>query len=310
MMRNAISICVVAASLAACGPAQLRHDAAVGDDANVPTCTPNATDQEGCSCTPGTSRACYPNDVDPGTRNVGACHDGMQACNASGEFGIYGPCTGAATPMPENCTNGIDDNCDGKIDCADPTCATNAACRTGCTDGQTRPCYDGPSGTENVGICMDGTQTCANGMWPANCPGEVLPQPQDCTSPIDKACNHLPGCFNIFVCSTNPACMQHCMVTNPMCVCPTGNGDTATCPDGTHGVSNGLFPPTVECCPCTANDCGDANCCADAVCAGNAACSGVTCKPLPPSCNGQVSFDCDDFPEDCDEPCCKCSMCP
>jgi hypothetical protein len=23
-----------------------------------------------------------------------------------------------------------------------------------------------------------------------------------------------------------------------------------------------------------------------------------------------VNADCDDFPEDCDEPCCKCTMCP
>jgi hypothetical protein len=26
--------------------------------------------------------------------------------------------------IPENCTNGVDDNCDGKIDCADPECVT------------------------------------------------------------------------------------------------------------------------------------------------------------------------------------------
>ena len=27
------------------------------------------------------------------------------------------------------------------------------------------------------------------------------------------------------------------------------------------------------------------------------------------SCGGKVNFDCDDFPEDCDEPCCPCSTC-
>jgi hypothetical protein len=31
---------------------------------------------------------------------------------------------------------------------------------------------------------------------------------------------------------------------------------------------------------------------------------------LPASCNGMVDTDCDDFPEDCDEPCCYCSNCP
>ena len=50
--------------------------------------------------------------------------------------------------------------------------------------------------------------------------------------------------------------------------------------------------------------------CGEAVCAGSSSCAGLTCKPLPASCNGQVNFDCDDFPEDCDEPCCPCSNCP
>jgi hypothetical protein len=93
-------------------------------------------------------------------------------------------------------------------------------------------------------------------------------------------------------------------------VCPKGEGDVATCPDGMVGISMGAFPGTVECCPCTANDCGNPGCCAESVCAGNSACTGLTCKALPASCMGQVNFDCDDFPEDCDEPCCKCTTCP
>jgi hypothetical protein len=47
------------------------------------------------------------------------------------------------------------------------------------------------------------------------------------------------------------------------------------------------------------------------VCAGNSACNTVTCtNSLPASCNGMTNADCDDFPEDCDEPCCRCSSCP
>jgi hypothetical protein len=183
----------------------------------------------------------------------------------TGEFPSWGACGGAVTPVAENCTDGLDNNCNGKIDCADPTCATDPACKTGCTDGQTRPCYDGPQGTQDVGTCHGGMQTCAGGMWPSNCPGEQLPK---------------------------------------------GSGDTATCPEGMLGVTKGGFPGSVECCPCTANDCGNAACCGETVCAGNSQCSQYTCKPLPASCNGQVNADCDDFPEDCDEPCCKCTNCP
>jgi hypothetical protein len=293
-----------------CGPSNRLHgDGGVAgpDAARIIGCGSDSGDQQGCGCSGTMSRACYSGQ--PATRNMGVCHDGMQVCSG-GEVGMYGTCDGEVLPGGENCTNGIDDNCDGLVDCADPTCATDPTCNTGCTDGQTRQCYDGPSGTLGVGTCKPGTQTCANGQWPTTCPGEVLPMPEDCSSPSDLNCNYLPGCFDIFSCATSPACQQSCSLTRSDCVCPMGQGDVATCPEGTLGVTNGGFPGTVECCPCTASDCGNAACCGESVCAGNAACNGLTCNTLPASCNGQVNFDCDDFPEDCDEPCCKCTTCP
>lgn len=158
-------------------------------------------------------------------------------------------------------------------------------------------------------------QTCAGGMWPATCPGEVVPTAENCGDPLDHNCNFLPGCLDLFACVLSPACQSSCDMTkvNPGCMCPQGSGDTATCPEGMFGVTVGgslTSPGMDECCPCTASDCGNAGCCGEAVCAGNAQCAGLTCKPLPASCNGQVNQDCDDFPEDCDEPCCKCTMCP
>jgi hypothetical protein len=72
------------------------------------------------------------------------------------EFASWGPCMGAALPTrevpgdgvdqdcngvddgtgcaseqltPESCANGIDDDCDALIDCQDPDCMTDAACR-------------------------------------------------------------------------------------------------------------------------------------------------------------------------------------
>jgi hypothetical protein len=304
---------IAALVLASCGPrAGLRPgDGGVGDgataDGRMISCATDSLDQQGCPCDPTAApRACF--SADPSTRGVGLCKDGTQTCPNS-EFPTYSECVGEVLPVGENCTNGLDDNCDGTIDCADPTCATDPACDTGCNDGQTRACYDGPAGTLGVGTCMAGTQTCANGMWPSNCPGETLPTTEDCSSPADKNCNYLPGCFDIFACLTSPACMTQCQTTKAECVCPKGEGDVATCPDGMVGITNGTFPGTVECCPCTASDCTNPGCCAEPVCAGNAACNGLTCNTLPASCNGQVNFDCDDFPEDCDEPCCKCTSC-
>jgi hypothetical protein len=155
-------------------------------------------------------------------------------------------------------------------------------------------------------------QTCMNGQWPSTCTGEVTPQPENCCDALDHNCNGLPGCFDIFSCLTAMCCQESCNMNNvdPGCVCMTGAGDTATCPQGDHYVHKGPIPGgTDECCPCTVQDCGNSNCCGEAVCAGNAWCANMTCNPLPASCNGMVSADCDDFPEDCDEPCCECTQC-
>lgn len=65
-----------------------------------------------------------------------------------------------------------------------------------CKPGATETCYDGPAGTQGVGICKAGTKTCAAGgaSW-GPCAGEVLPQPADCASGMDKHCDgKVPAC--------------------------------------------------------------------------------------------------------------------
>jgi hypothetical protein len=324
MTARRTCILVVTLLFGACGPTDLHTsdggvdgDAGAGGDGGgaIMSCMPNQPDLTSCGCTtPNAVRACYPANLDQTTRGKGMCRDGQQTCIASGEFSGWGRCMGAVGPATEICGDNLDNNCDGRIDCADPACATSASCRSGCTDGQTRPCYDGPSGTAGIGICRQGMQTCTGGMWPTTCPGEVTPSPENCADTMDHNCNGLPGCLDIFACLFAQNCQEQCR-PDPGCVCPTGSvaDDTAMCPDGMlgretgGGIDNGGF---VECCPCTANDCGNSGCCGERVCAGNPSCSGLTCRPLPASCNGQVSFDCDDFPEDCDQPCCKCRNCP
>ena len=61
-----------------------------------------------------------------------------------------------------------------------------------------------------------------------------------CADPLDHNCNHAPGCLDLFVCITDPACQGKCK--SPLdtgCVCPEGSGDTATCPKGWLIVHSG-----------------------------------------------------------------------
>jgi hypothetical protein len=274
----------------------------------LPECNPQSLDLVGCNCPAGgATRACYTGPAT--TRNIGLCKDGSQTCIASGEFGTWGPCNGSVTPAPEVCDGTVDRNCNGSTGCSDPTCTSTPLCNTGCTTGQTRSCYTGPSGTENVGACKDGTQTCTNNQW-GTCTGETLPQPEDCCAPSDLNCNGLKGCYDLFACITAACCQSSCDAgggLDPGCVCMTGSGDTATCPQGDYYSHKGGIPGTDECCPCSASTCSNYNCCGESVCAGATGCSGMSCRALPASCNGTVSADCDDFPEDCDEPCCECT---
>lgn len=59
-----------------------------------------------------------------------------------------------------------------------------------CNPGSKRSCYSGPKGTEGVGLCRAGSQTCdADGLAWSACEGEVQPREEDCSQPGDEDCN-------------------------------------------------------------------------------------------------------------------------
>lgn len=81
------------------------------------------------------------------------------------------------------CQEGFAD-CDG-----DPStgCETEGTCA--CEFGVERLCYDGPSATENVGLCHGGTQTCLGTEW-SPCVGQVLPELEQCeANNTDEDCD-------------------------------------------------------------------------------------------------------------------------
>ena len=59
---------------------------------------------------------------------------------------------------------------------------------TACDPGLVEPCYSGPSGTQNVGVCIAGTSACdATGVF-GPCEGEITPAPEACNG-VDDDCN-------------------------------------------------------------------------------------------------------------------------
>lgn len=103
-----------------------------------------------------------------------------------------------------SCPTGEDLDCNSSLN---ETCNNDNYCvppGPNCQNGQTRSCYDGPSGTEGKGICKSGTQTCTNSKWGA-CTGAVTPKKEadngcnnsddDCDGQIDNGvdCQCTPG---------------------------------------------------------------------------------------------------------------------
>ncbi|HPB99325.1 MAG TPA: MopE-related protein, partial [Polyangiaceae bacterium] len=156
-------------------PSDAAYDQVSSDGQNLGDGSPagDAHDEMGPwpgMCHDGDEETCYSGSAS--TRDVGACRHGTHVC-VGGKFPES--CDGEILPAEETC-NGIDDNCDGTVD---------EGCN--CQDGTTKPCYGGAPGTEGVGPCKAGTQSCVGGTW-GPCVGAVLPGIETCNG-IDDDCN-------------------------------------------------------------------------------------------------------------------------
>jgi len=199
-------------------------------------CAPDSQDSEGCPCTElNAVRACYTGP--PSSRATGICKDGQQACAPKDELGgAWGPCAGATMPAVEDCTGTTDRNCDGKLGCADPSCASAPSCQPTCNTGDTKPCYSGPPGTATKGVCKAGAQSCVGGKWDATCVGQILPSAELCTDGVDNDCNGVADCADSS-CAVAPTCCT----PNPISVDGT---IYANSPDALYRVNPVTFAVT------------------------------------------------------------------
>ena len=102
--------------------------------------------------------------------------NGTRSCSKEGTWG-------ACTPPAEVCGNGVDDDCDGKVDGLDPDCAectpeAKELCTTACGSNGTRSCSQ--EGT--WGACTPPAEVCGNGV-DDDCDGKVDSLDPDCPPP-------------------------------------------------------------------------------------------------------------------------------
>ncbi len=125
---------------------------------------------------------------------------------------------------PQTCGDGIDNDCDGKVDRSDD------GCREYCFPGETKSCYTGKPKTQNVGVCAAGRLLCdpATGKWPvskAACRFDVKPLPEVCNGKDDdcngKVDDGLPKCVCDKEGTTQP-CYTGPHSTENQGICKTG----------------------------------------------------------------------------------------
>ncbi len=209
---------------------------------------------------------------------MGACDSGITECDASGAL----VCKQIAQPGTETC-NGIDDDCNGKVDDG-VMCPTGQVCDRGrCVD----PCgaaeFPCPGAlvcdqlvcieASCVGVQCPAGQVCQMGTCKGACDGVVCPFGQVCR--VGRCADPCKG----VTCGTGQVCQGGACV--PSCDC-LPCGAAKTCAMSGQCVDTGCG--MVTCGPgthCVGGACVDN--CMGAVCPPGQACQAGNCVDLPPA---------------------------
>jgi hypothetical protein len=147
----------------------------------------------GCECEPGQKVGCWTGK--PGDRLRGECHDGVQTCEGTGEFGTWGPCEDEQQDCGEGDAGPPSDEC-GCVPGTIITCSEDCSELIICSLTGTKVCQ--PDGTWSR--CREGnldnlvnTNLCRNvffGCLAQNFGGVFLGACDDAFT-----CGHPPGLF-------------------------------------------------------------------------------------------------------------------
>jgi Putative metal-binding motif len=123
----------------------------------------------GPPCESGATRPCYSGP--DGTDGMGTCQAGVNVCTVEGRWDLW--CEGEVVPGAEDCSNGLDDDCDGTVDDSDRDGDGFGACSNDCCDvdggGCTQAQLVNPGAYEVVGNELDD-----------DCDGDIDEAPEAC----------------------------------------------------------------------------------------------------------------------------------
>ncbi len=232
-----------------------QGDCTVGTVCDVPTnqcvgCVGDTDCPLGSVCGPG--QACV-----AGCSAVQGCAGADTCCNAASCFDLdtsvshCGDCA-KACPLPVHavptcaagacgflCDAGFDDcNLDPTDGCEHNT-LEDGPCT--CAPNSTKSCYSGAPGTENIGTCVGGTQTClASGTAWSPCVGQVIPVPEKCNG-LDDDCDGAPEAAGCVPCTAGTGSCNGSLGQ----YCPNGLGYTYESCDPLEGMT--CNPQTGQC---------------------------------------------------------------
>jgi hypothetical protein len=238
-------------------------------------------------CYPATTAGCTHDSTTGAWACVGACQTGFQVCSA----GVWGSCVGAVTPVAEISCDGLDNNCDGRVDENNPLVTDR------CYPANTVGCD--LAGGKCVGECAFGHMACATNKMGISCVGSHVPiaelcngKDDNCDGKIDEAfptlgqpCNQ-ESCQGAgqFVCNsagTDVECSVSAAGPTPE-VCDGRDNDCDGLIDEAPGPGEPAMPGVGVACGSAVGECALGM----SVCTGGKiVCNGV--GPVPEICDGK-----------------------
>jgi len=201
----------------------------------------------------------------------GSCDPGEDMCSCPDDCGLM--------PSEINCSDGVDNDCDGVVDCADDDCTDQIACT--CGDGY---CLGGETCDNCPGDCVRGGGGTCGACFKGVCNGDCHPNKED------ETCSDCapPICCGDGLCEGGESyenCPMDCNQNEPICGDGSCNGgeDTCTCREDCGQ------PPATEtiCNDDVDNDCDDDVDCDDSDCKNNSVCLN-NCLPKGSKCSSNA----------------------